>query len=65
MSDDDSESRVVAACVDCGSVYAALSRSDGIRPIGTRDGCASCGGTEFTTLEELSEGTGPVDADDD
>ena len=45
--------RLVAACAECGSMYAALKTPDGtIQPIGSRTGCASCGGTVFIPLPD-------------
>lgn len=51
MGGSDETPRLIAACRDCGSMYAALKRSSGkIQPIGTRNGCSSCDGTEFKLL---------------
>lgn len=48
----DDADRMIAACTDCGALYAATELSDGsILPIGRRDGCR-CGGTEFTKVNE-------------
>lgn len=56
MTDGDDE-RLVAACEQCGSMYAALELPNGeIRPIGSRDGCTSCGGTAFTPVPEFANG---------
>lgn len=66
MSDDDRDEnvRILAACEECGSIYAAVRRPDGeIQPIGSRQGCASCGGTTFSTASELTEDS--LSADDD
>ena len=55
MEDGDDQTRTVAACLECGSVYAALELKDGkLRPIGSRDGC-SCGSTSFADLEGADE----------
>ena len=60
---EDSE-RLVAACENCGSVYAALKRPSGdVRPIGSLDGCATCDGTEFVPLPQFADDV--KDADDD
>lgn len=57
--------RLVAACDDCGSVYAAIELSNGdAQPIGKRNGC-SCGGTDFTPVTELDASGAPDVADDD
>lgn len=56
MDEWDEGSRIVAACDACGAVYAAIELANkGIVPIGSRDGCASCGGTEFTPLPGMME----------
>ncbi|WP_226038920.1 hypothetical protein [Natrinema sp. DC36] len=52
MAERDDNRRTIAACEQCGSLYAALELSeDKIRPIGRRDGCR-CGGTEFTAVDD-------------
>ncbi|PGF16889.1 hypothetical protein CP556_12675 [Natrinema sp. CBA1119] len=52
MDDSDDNRRTIAACEQCGSLYAALELSeDKIRPIGRRDGCR-CGGTDFTAVDD-------------
>jgi len=57
MAERDDNRRTIAACEQCGSLYAALELSDDkIRPIGRRDGCR-CGGTEFTAVEDSFEET--------
>lgn len=64
MADRGEGSRIVAACVHCGSVYAALELPGGaIQPIGSRTGCASCGETEFTPVAQFADGS--TEADDD
>ncbi|MDS0476921.1 hypothetical protein NDO75_18270 [Natrinema sp. 1APR25-10V2] len=56
--------RLVAACEDCGTMYAAFERPNGeIRPIGNRKGCASCGGTAFRPLPTFSDETGEANVD--
>lgn len=46
MARDESE-RILAACAQCGCVYAAVVGASGsVRIIGRPDGC-NCGGTEF------------------
>lgn len=51
MSSSEGETRMVATCANCGSVYAALELTTGeIQPIGSRRGCATCGETTFTPL---------------
>ncbi|WP_408957790.1 hypothetical protein [Natrinema sp. 74] len=56
MGNTDANRRTIAACEQCGSLYAALEFSDEtLRPIGRRDGC-QCGCTEFTAVDgSLSE----------
>lgn len=50
--EDDEQRRLIAACTDCGALYAATELSDGsILPIGQRDGCR-CGNTSFTPVDE-------------
>ena len=52
------ESRIVAACVHCGSAYAALELGNGERqPIGTRTGCARCDETEFVPFSDRADRT--------
>ena len=66
MTVDSAEQRLVASCVGCGSVYAALEVPNGeIQPIGSRNGCASCGGTTFAPLPQFSDGAAKADADRD
>ena len=66
MSGSDDSHRLIAACTDCGALYAATELSDGsILPIGQRDGCR-CGCTTFTRvndgfLESADERTGDDD----
>lgn len=51
MGDSDDTSRTIAACEQCGSLYAALEINDEqFRPIGRRDGC-ECGSTDFTPVD--------------
>lgn len=65
MDADDENSRLVAACDDCGSVYAAVELSNGdVQPIGKRNGC-SCGGTEFSPVTQLDASSVSELADDD
>ncbi|RQH00421.1 hypothetical protein [Natrarchaeobius oligotrophus] len=60
MTGCDEQSRFLAACEQCGSVYAAQQHAEGeIVPIGKPDGCA-CGGTTFSKIEESPEST-PVE----
>lgn len=48
---DDGNRRTIAACEQCGALYAALELGeDKFRPIGRRDGC-QCGSTEFTPVD--------------
>lgn len=66
MSNEESDEsvRILAACEECGSIYAAIRRGDGdVQPIGSRRGCASCGATSFTSASELTDD--PQSADDD
>lgn len=52
MTGGDESRRLIAACTDCGALYAATELADGsILPIGQRDGC-QCGCTAFTPVEE-------------
>lgn len=52
MGNSDDARRTIAACEQCGSLYAALEISTGeFRPIGRRDGC-ECGSMDFTPVEE-------------
>lgn len=52
MGGGDDSSRLIAACTDCGALYAATELADGsILPIGQRDGC-QCGCTAFTPVDE-------------
>ncbi|QLK27025.1 hypothetical protein HYG81_05290 [Natrinema zhouii] len=51
MDESDENRRTIAACEECGSLYAALELSeDKLRPIGRRDGCR-CGGTDFSAVD--------------
>lgn len=51
MGNGDDPRRLIAACTDCGALYAATRLSDGsILPIGQRDGCR-CGSTAFTPVD--------------
>ncbi|MDS0475869.1 hypothetical protein [Natrinema sp. 1APR25-10V2] len=63
MDETDADRRTIAACEQCGSLYAALEFADEtLRPIGRRDGC-QCGCTEFVQVSgSLSESS---DGDDD
>lgn len=66
MGKGTDKSRIVAACVECGTVYAALRLPDGkIQPIGSRNGCGSCGETEFIPLPQFSDDSGSLEAADD
>lgn len=48
---DDRRRRLLAACDQCGSVYAAIRNADrDIIPVGSRTGC-SCGGSSFSEVE--------------
>ncbi|SEP61087.1 hypothetical protein [Natrinema salaciae] len=52
MGDQDDNRRTIAACEQCGALYAALELAeDKIRPIGSRDGCR-CGSTCFTPVDD-------------
>ena len=45
--------RLVAACAEGESMYAALKTPDGtIQPIGSRTGCVSCGGRDSIPLSD-------------
>ncbi|WP_226480021.1 hypothetical protein [Natrinema amylolyticum] len=51
MDESDDNRRTIAACEQCGSLYAALELAEEkLRPIGSRDGCR-CGSTEFTAVD--------------
>lgn len=51
MTNSTDAIRIVAACEDCGSVYAARQWPDGdIQLIGSTE--CSCGSTEFVLVEE-------------
>lgn len=66
MGNSDEKTRVVATCDSCGSVYASIELSNnGLQPIGSRAGCASCGGTEFTAVSDAPTGGQPVGDGDD
>ncbi|WP_226481407.1 hypothetical protein [Natrinema amylolyticum] len=57
MAHKDDVTRVLAACTECGSIYAARQWPTGeIRIIG-QDGC-SCGATEFDLVEESDDDSG-------
>lgn len=52
MDGTDENRRTIAACEQCGALYAALELAeDKIRPIGRRDGC-QCGSTDFSPVDE-------------
>lgn len=54
MAERDDVSRVLAACENCGSVYAARQWPDGdIQPIGS-DTC-SCGSAAFVLSDDVAE----------
>ncbi|TYL36895.1 hypothetical protein CV102_20545 [Natronococcus pandeyae] len=56
MADGNGESHLMAACDECGAVYAAVRLSkERIVPIGSRDGCGSCGSTEFRPLSTVAD----------
>lgn len=58
MGGGDDSSRLIAACTDCGALYAATELADGsILPIGQRDGC-QCGCTAFAPVDEGLPGPG-------
>ena len=64
MAHED-ESRLIGVCAKCGSMYAALEFPNGsIRPIGSRDGCTSCGATEFVPLSDVPGESDAVAAND-
>lgn len=51
MDETDETQRTIAACDQCGALYAALELSDDkLRPIGRRDGC-QCGSTSFSDVD--------------
>lgn len=52
MASSEGGVRMGATCDNCGSVYAALEFATGeIRPIGSRNGCATCDGTTFSRIQ--------------
>ncbi|MCU4740525.1 hypothetical protein OB955_01110 [Halobacteria archaeon AArc-m2/3/4] len=54
MGDDDEVMRVLAACENCQSIYAARQWPDGdIQAIGS-DGC-DCGSTDFVLVDESDD----------
>ncbi len=56
MEDDEDQSRFLATCDECGSVYAAMETADGqITPIGSRTGCP-CGSTSFSCVTDTDPG---------
>lgn len=60
------KSRIVGVCAECETVYASLRGADGkIQPIGSPNGCGSCGGTEFIPLPQFSDDSGSFKAADD
>ncbi|MXV61956.1 hypothetical protein GS429_07775 [Natronorubrum sp. JWXQ-INN-674] len=62
MVDSDENHRTIAACEQCGSLYAALKIGDDqFRPIGRRDGC-ECGSMAFTPVDD---GVSDVSLEDD
>nr|WP_252488306.1 hypothetical protein [Natronococcus sp. CG52] len=64
MGDRSGESNLMAACKECGSVYAAMKLSkERIVPIGSRDGCGSCGSTEFKPLSKLADTPDSIEED--
>lgn len=65
--DGDERNRLVAACVACGSIYAAVELDDGrIQPIGAHGACRNCGGERFRPAEEeLLSSLAEDDANDD
>lgn len=64
MPERDGESHLMAACEECGAVYAAMTLpTDRIVPIGTRDGCGSCGGVEFSPLTTVVDPLGSFEDD--
>lgn len=66
MGNSDERTRVVATCDSCGSVYASIELpNNGLQPIGSRAGCASCGETEFTAVSGAPAGGGSVEDGDD
>ncbi len=57
MAHKDDVTRVLAACEDCGSVYAAREWPDGtIRLIGQQD--CSCGASTFVAVDDEGGETG-------
>lgn len=54
MGDTAENERDIAACNECGKTYPVSVSSEGdIMPIGIGE-CRSCGGDEFTVLEDTS-----------
>lgn len=51
MDETENNRRTIAACEECGALYAALELGeDKLRPIGRRDGC-QCGCTDFSAVD--------------
>lgn len=54
MENDDD--RFLVVCSECGAVYAGVTVSSGdVQAIGCREGCASCGSTEFAPVSDSSD----------
>lgn len=49
------DERFLAICANCGAAFAGMTVSDGnIQAIGCREGCASCGSTDFSPVSASS-----------
>ncbi|ELY61213.1 hypothetical protein [Natronolimnohabitans innermongolicus] len=64
MSWSESESRIVAVCRACESVFVSEQRPDGtIRPIGVSEEC-TCGNGDFKRVAPSGDGETPGTDDD-
>lgn len=65
MDETEDNRRTIAACEQCGALYAALELDDEkLRPIGRRDGC-QCGCADFTAVDDSLSGVSFEDDDDE
>ncbi|OLZ40254.1 hypothetical protein A6E15_04320 [Natrinema saccharevitans] len=64
MDETEDNRRTIAACKECGALYAALELGAGkLHPIGRQDGC-QCGCTEFTSVDGSLAGLSRGEGDD-
>ncbi|ELY67547.1 hypothetical protein [Natrinema versiforme] len=65
MDESDGNRRTIAACEQCGALYAALELADDkLRPIGRREGCR-CGSTAFSAVDDSLSGVSLEDGSGD